>query len=165
MATDIKEALVGSFVILIIAGMLMFPYGKLVTEATSNDILVTATFNKVDGLAQGDEVRLGGIRIGTIEAMDLDSNYRAVVAMRIDGDIHLSADTSAAIHTDGLFGSKFMVLEPGGDKKILASGDRIRFTQDAMIVSDLLDLIITRGRARLGSPSASESAGTEGGTR
>jgi phospholipid/cholesterol/gamma-HCH transport system substrate-binding protein len=110
---------------------------------------VVARFNRVDGLVEGDDVMLGGIRVGTVRKMALDDHYRAVVTVKIFGDVPLPADTSAAIHTDGLFGSKFMVLEPGGDPKMLKSGSEITFTQDAVIVSDLLELIISEGRAAL----------------
>jgi phospholipid/cholesterol/gamma-HCH transport system substrate-binding protein len=55
-------------------------------------------------------------------------------------------DTSAAIHTDGLFGGKFIVLEPGAEENILNNEDEISLTQDAIIVSDLLELIISEGK-------------------
>ena len=72
----------------------------------------------------------------------------------MDSSVRLPADTSAAIHTDGLFGSKFVVLEPGGEETYLGDGDVITFTQDAVIVSELLDLIIAEGRARRAAPAA-----------
>jgi len=59
----------------------------------------------------------------------------------------LPIDTAAAIHTDGLFGSKFVILDPGGDEKTLEDGSAIEFTQDSVVVSDLLDLIIREGKA------------------
>ena len=63
--------------------------------------------------------------------------------------IELPTDTSAAIHTDGLFGQKHVVLVPGAEEKILKSGGAITLTQDSVLVSDLLDLIIGEGRAKL----------------
>ncbi|MDP7096946.1 MAG: MlaD family protein, partial [Rhodospirillales bacterium] len=88
------------------------------------------------------------IRIGTVGALSLDENYRAVVSMKITSDVKLPTDTSAAIHTDGLFGSKYIVLEPGGEETFLQPGEAIVFTQDAMIVGELLELIISQGKAR-----------------
>ncbi len=109
---------------------------------------LNAVFNKVDGLLPGDDVRLGGIRIGTVERQRLDDRYRAVLTLAIASDVALPVDTSAAIHTNGLFGSKFIVLEPGGDFDNLVDGDGILFTQDSLVVEDLLDLIINEGKAR-----------------
>lgn len=148
LAQDFREAIVGFLVLAGVGLLFVFPFRDL-GAGTSNDAVISATFNRIDGLNVGDPVRLGGIRIGTVEATTLDPRYRAIVTMRVGGDVGLPTDTSAAIHTDGLFGSKFLVLEPGGDDAVLGSGDSIRFTQDAMIVSNLLDLIIGQGRARI----------------
>jgi phospholipid/cholesterol/gamma-HCH transport system substrate-binding protein len=94
-------------------------------------------------------VRLGGIKIGTVEKQTLDKHFRAVLTFRINGDIPLPKDTSVAIHTDGLFGSKFVVLEPGGDETNLKDGDMINFAQGAVILSELLELIIAQGKDNL----------------
>ena len=79
--------------------------------------------------------------------MRLDKGFRAVISMRIDAPIGLPKDSSASIHTDGLFGSKFVVMEPGAEETVLKSGDEIRYTQDALVVSDLMELIISEGKS------------------
>jgi len=106
---------------------------------------INAMFNRVDGLVNGDDVRVGGVKVGSVTTQRLDANYRAIIGLDISVDVKLPSDSSAAIHTDSLFGSKFVILEPGGEDEMLVSGDMITFTQDAMIVSDLLDQIITQG--------------------
>ena len=132
--------------------------GKTATvQATSKNYRVSATFNKVDGLVLGDAVRLGGIKIGTVESQMLDKNFRAVLTFRINGDVSLPKDTSVAIHTDGLFGSKFVVFEPGGDGTNLKNGDTINFAQDAVILSELLDLIIAQGKNNLKTLRSNQS--------
>ena len=112
---------------------------------------VNAIYNHVDGLYPGDQVRMSGIPIGTIEEQRLDQNYRAIMTFAIRDDVKLPLDTSAAIHTNGLFGSKFVPLEPGGDFDYLVNGDEIQFTQDSVVVEDLLELIISQGKAKLQS--------------
>lgn len=92
---------------------------------------------------------MGGIKIGIVESQKLDKNFRAVITFRINGNVKLPKDTSVAIHTDGLFGSKFVIFEPGGDETNLKNGDFINFAQDAVILSELLDLIISQGKANL----------------
>ena len=79
--------------------------------------------------------------------MWLDAKYRAIVTFSLDVALKIPKDSSAAIHTDGLFGSKFVVLEPGVGDAALKTGDRLTMTQDAVVVSDLLDLIISEGKA------------------
>ncbi|MGB0683533.1 MAG: MlaD family protein [Magnetovibrionaceae bacterium] len=108
---------------------------------------VTAGFNRVDGLEVGSPVRMGGVDVGSVASMKLDSQFRAMVSLTVRDDFKLPLDSSAAIHTDGLFGAKFIEVEPGGELDYLQSGDEIDFTQDAVIVSELLDLIIAQGKA------------------
>jgi len=145
-----RNTLVGGGVILVLAGLFAYSYGgkQLSAQANVGTYPVTAVFNRVDGLFEGDEVRLGGIRIGTVGQQVLDDNYRAVVTMNIKSGVQLPVDSAAAVHTDGLFGSKFVVLEPGVEDASMAAGDRIEYTQGAVIVGELLELIITEGRAR-----------------
>ncbi len=149
MAADNRETWIGLFVFIGLAALVSFvnARGALVSDTAGGAVVVTAKFNKVDGLSKDSEVRMGGIRVGAVSAMALDRQFRAVVRLRIDSDIGFPKDTSAAIHTDGLFGSKFVVLEPGAEEETMKSGDEIQFTQDALVVSDLLDLIISEGRS------------------
>lgn len=145
-----RDVFVGATVVVALLGLFGLSYtGKqLSAEASVGAYPVTATFNRVDGLFVGDEVRMGGIRIGTVGAQRLDKNYRAVVILSIDDDTLLPIDSAAAIHTDGLFGSKFVVFEPGIEDDMLKAGDEIQYTQGAMVVGELLNLIIEEGHAR-----------------
>ncbi len=147
MKNEIREIVIGAAtVILLIGGLVGMSARYQIADAeTDNSLVVYAKFNKVDGLVEGTEVRLGGIRIGHVSAMALDDQFRAVVAFTIENSIPLPMDTSAAIHTDGLLGSKFVVLEPGAEEALLKSGGELNFTQDAVVVSDLLELIISEG--------------------
>ncbi len=149
MTGDNKEIMVGA---LVMAGLaLVFVFfqsgGEGAAQAARGEYVVKAAFSRVDGLGEGGEVRLGGIRVGTVSAQTLDSDFRAQVDLLIDQDVKLPLDTSAAIHTDGLFGSKYVVLEPGGEEEYPKDGDRITFTQGSVIVSELLELIISQGKA------------------
>ena len=147
MNQQIREIIIGAATLaLLIGGLVGMSARHQITDAGSDeDLVVYAKFNKVDGLVEGTEVRLGGIRVGYVSAMALDEYFRAVVAFTIEKSVPLPMDTSAAIHTDGLFGSKFVVLEPGAEEVLLESDGQLNFTQDAVVVGDLLDLIISEG--------------------
>lgn len=149
MTREIKEMVIGALAIGAFALVLAVLYGdrRQAYAPGSGSYVLRAAFNKVDGLFVDNPVYLGGIRIGSVEDLALDSRYRAVAKLRIDADIKLPADTSIAIHTDGLFGGKFVVLEPGGEEEQLKDGDLISYAQDAVIVSDLLDMIIAEGKS------------------
>jgi len=148
-ASENKTIIVGAAVVVVFALVfVVLPGGRdAATSAATGSYTVKAVFNRVDGLVEGDEVHMGGVRIGTVTSQSLDDNYRAVIGMTIDySDIKLPTDTSAAIHTDGLFGSKYITLEPGGEEEYLGEGGGITFTQDALVVSELLELIIAEGK-------------------
>jgi len=102
-------------------------------------------------------VRLGGIRIGTVAAQELDEHFCAVVTLNINSAVQVPIDSAAAIHTDGLFGSKFVVFEPGVEDQILKAGDTVEYTQGAVIVGELLGLIIDEGNARKEKNAAAKS--------
>lgn len=148
MKTEVREVTVGAVVFSIFIGVMVYLYGGQEEAAgVGEGVRVTASFNRIDGLAEGDPVYLSGVRIGTVEKMHLDANFRAVVTFWINDAVLVPNDSSAAIHTDGLFGSKFVVLEPGAEETPIKTGDVITFTQDAVVVTELLDLIIAEGKA------------------
>jgi phospholipid/cholesterol/gamma-HCH transport system substrate-binding protein len=142
--------IVGATTLLALVGLFAFSYaGKKVSAAANvGTYPVSATFNRVDGLFEGDEVRLGGIRIGTVGSQVLDQSFRAVVTLNIDSAMQVPSDSAVAIHTDGLFGSKFVVVEPGVEDTMLKAGDSVQYTQGAVVVGELLELIISEGHAR-----------------
>ena len=156
-----RDILVGGLVVLLVAGLFGFSYAgkQMSAEASVGTYPVMAVFGRVDGLFEGDEVRLGGIRVGTVGAQTLDQNFRAVVTLQIDDGLEIPADTAAAIHTDGLFGSKFVVLEPGGDETLIEAGGEITYTQGAVVVGELLGLIIDEGKARQAKTTNTKNEG------
>ena len=142
-----KEVYIGAVTVALLVGVLgvMNQSQMLSSKVEDTHKRIIAKFNKVDGLSEGSDVRMGGIRVGRVTNMDLDSKFRAVVTMDVDSQFPYTLDTSAAIHTDGLFGVKFIVSEPGAEEAVLSSGDEISLTQDAVVVGDLLELIISEG--------------------
>jgi len=160
--SEIKEIVVGAAALVVLAVVLIVVYGGADKEARAElaTYRIFATFNRIDGLAVGDEVMVSGIQVGRVQSMEVDADFRARIMLRVDRGVGLPIDTAAAIHTDGLFGSKFVVLDPGGDEKMLEDGGAIEFTQDSVVVSDLLDLIIREGKATRGQ--SEEGQGEEG---
>jgi phospholipid/cholesterol/gamma-HCH transport system substrate-binding protein len=144
-----KEILIGTIAISLLIGVLVGinHLQSPGSEAHLTQKRIIAKFNKVDGLSEGSAVRMGGVQVGRVTKMQLDNYFRAIITMDVGNQYPYPTDTSAAIHTDGLFGGKFIVLEPGAEEKILNTGDEILLTQDAVVVSDLLELIISEGKA------------------
>ena len=74
-----------------------------------------AVFKNVAGLNKGDEVRYGGLPVGTVTRMDIDPNdpTRIIVAFRVKKSTPIRSDTKASITQVGLLGAPYMQLEPG----------------------------------------------------
>tara|TARA_R110002096_G_scaffold70140_1_gene168065 strand:+ start:12377 stop:12853 length:477 start_codon:yes stop_codon:yes gene_type:complete len=147
MSAEAREISIGAVVVSVLLTIMIFVYGGQDDFSEDGGIRISASFNRVDGLAVGDPVYLSGVRIGSVEKMWLNKNFRAIVSFQLKDGLVIPEDSSAAIHTDGLFGSKFIVVEPGGAEQAMKEGHTITFTQDAVIVSNLLDLIISEGKA------------------
>jgi len=148
MREEARHILFGVATLVALAAVGGVTFGGKKIEAAASGYIVRASFNKIDGLNAGDAVRLAGIKIGEVAGMRLGDQYSAVVDLRIDSPVELPTDTSAAIHTDGLFGAKHIVLVPGAEDRMLKAGSAITLTQDSVVVGDLLDLIIGEGRAK-----------------
>ncbi len=138
MANNMVETLVGAIVIVVAGAFLFFAY----TTADVGDVAgytVTADFDSVDGLTVGSDVRMSGIKIGTVTSQELDPNtYLARVAMAIDPKVQLPDDSSIKITAEGLLGGNYLSIEPGGSEDLIADGGRIQFTQGSI---DLIGLV------------------------
>ena len=109
---------------------------------------IKAQFNRIDGLERGSSLRLSGVQIGEVQSISI-SNNKPVVYFKIDKNLMIPVDSSISIQTDGLFGNKYAIIEPGGAEKSINSGDQIIFTEDSILVEDLLRKIINLGENRL----------------
>jgi phospholipid/cholesterol/gamma-HCH transport system substrate-binding protein len=130
MTRDTREIIIGavSLSVLAIIFMLINRGDDQARTATDDYYRIIAFFGLGDGFMPGDEVQLGGIQIGFVEPQSIDEAYHAVLTFAVHKDIPLPLDTAATIHTNGLFGSKFVVLEPGGKIGYLGEGDEISYT-------------------------------------
>lgn len=136
------ETVIGA-VVLLVAGMFtVFAYVSADIN-TRGGYIVTANFNKVSGLAVGGDVRMSGIKIGSIVSQELDpETFLAKVTMNIRDDIQLPADSAATISNEGLLGGNFLEIVPGGDLETIKSGGSIEYTQDPVDIVQLLGKFI-----------------------
>jgi phospholipid/cholesterol/gamma-HCH transport system substrate-binding protein len=129
-------------VLLIAAGFLVYAVAHSGRSTTSGYDL-HATFNNIAGLSVGSDVRLGGVKIGSVTDQRINpSTYLAEVTMTVDGAIKLPKDSSAEVTSDGLLGGKYLALSPGGDEAMLPPGGRITITQSSISIEQLLGKFI-----------------------
>ncbi len=138
MGGNLVETLIGAVVLIVAAGFLFFAYGRADVGAVAG-YEVIAKFERVDGLAIGSDVRMSGIKIGTVLNQTLDKvDYLAVVRLSVAPSVKLPDDTSAEIVSDGLLGSKYVSLVPGGADEIIEAGGEIKFTQSSVSLEQLI---------------------------
>ncbi len=142
MERNIIETVMGG-VVLIVAAMFVGIAFRSGTVTTPAGYQIIAEFDDASGMGPGSEVRMSGVKIGTVHSQELDpETYFAVVTLNISESIKLPRDTSARIIADGLLGSNFIALEPGGDEEMIPPGGEITFTQGSINVVDLLGRFI-----------------------
>jgi phospholipid/cholesterol/gamma-HCH transport system substrate-binding protein len=138
----IAEVLTGAAVLIIAAGFLVFAVAHS-GRTGGTGYKLHATFDHIDGLNPGADVRIAGVKVGSILTMRVDpKTFLAVVTLNVSDDIHLPKDTSAEITSESLLGGKFLNLEPGGDAQDLAPGGTISITQSSVSIEQLLGKFI-----------------------
>lgn len=136
------EIIVGLFVLLGIVALayLSIKLGQLPIGGGAS-YNVSAVFSSVTGLTQGASVEIAGVRVGRVEAIQLE-DYEAVVTLRLDSEIKLQEDAIASIKTSGLIGSKYVSITPGGSDRPIAPGGRIRDVENPIDFEDLIGQFI-----------------------
>lgn len=138
MQSNLVETLIGTLVVAVAAVFLFYGYSSSGMRSSSG-YQVNAAFSAVDGLANGADVRMSGIKIGTVVRQSLDpETYQAVVTLDIASNVKLPDDSSAKITSEGLLGGSYISVTPGGSEDMLTTGGEIMFTQGSV---DLMSLI------------------------
>ena len=138
MSRSLVETLLGAVVLAVAIGFVVFAYTRS-GVATVSGYELSAAFNRVDGISNGSDVRIGGIKVGTVIERTLDpETFRAVLRMSIDETVELPTDSSAAVMSDGLLGGKFIDLQPGAEEMLIKDGGRIAYTQSSLLLEELI---------------------------
>lgn len=136
-----KEIISGIVLITLLAGLLFFVHSRSVLKKETGNFTLFAHFSKSDGLMNGAQVRVAGLPVGYVASQELDGQYGVRVMISFFQPVSLSIDSSISIETDGLLGEKHLEIMPGGDDEILLSGDVISYTQDALLIDELLEKV------------------------
>jgi phospholipid/cholesterol/gamma-HCH transport system substrate-binding protein len=136
------ELLAGGVVILVALGFLAYAVANT-GRAALGGMHLTASFDNTGGLAPGADVRIAGVKVGSVTSAGIDpKTYQAVLGLTVRPDIQLPTDSSATIASGGLLGGGFVSLSPGGADTVLKDGGAITITQSAVNLEDLLGKFI-----------------------
>ena len=132
---------VGVFVVMGFVALIFLALrvGNLASFSTGQTYKVEAKFGNIGGLKVRAPVKSAGVVVGRVVDVRFDNeSYEAVVLMDIEQAYQFPRDTTAKILTSGILGEQYVGLEAGGDAKMLAGGDRLRLTQSAVVLENLI---------------------------
>jgi phospholipid/cholesterol/gamma-HCH transport system substrate-binding protein len=136
------ELATGAIVILVALGFLSYALVNT-GRSTTGGMRLSAQFNNIGSVSTGADVRLSGVKVGSVTGVRIDpQTYQAVLDFTVRSDLKLPTDSSAVISTGGLLGTSFVSVAPGGSDKDLADGGTITITQSATNLEDLLGKFI-----------------------
>ena len=142
MRKNAVETILGGVVLIVAVIFLTFALNTAQVKAVVG-YNVSAAFLKVGGLTNGSDVRINGIKVGTVSDLQLDpQTFDAVVSMSIREDVAIPTDSVAGIGSSGIIGGKFVSIQPGGEKEDLPDGGKITRTKDFKSLEDQVGEII-----------------------
>lgn len=142
MRNNMIETLMGAVVLAVAGFFLVFAYSSSGMK-TSGGTPYHAQFDRIDGLNVGNDVRISGVKVGTIKALKVDpKTFLADVDLTVAPDVALPIDSSAEIVSDGLMGGKYLAIVPGGDDATIAPGGQITHTQSAVSLEGMIGQLI-----------------------
>jgi phospholipid/cholesterol/gamma-HCH transport system substrate-binding protein len=139
---NVAEVLAGLLVLLVAAGFLAY---ALATSGAASvpGYRLTAEFDRIDGLTVGSDVRMAGVKVGSVTATAIDpKTYLANVDFTVQRNLQLPTDSSAAITSQSLLGGDYLSLVPGGSEQMIPPGGRVTITQGSVSLEDLLGKFI-----------------------
>lgn len=152
MRRNLIETVIGAVVVLVAVSFVVFAF-RTSGVTTSSGYEVQAQFNDATGLNNGTDVRISGVKIGTVTSQSLDPvTYQAQVVMNIRDSVKLPTDSSARIIPEGLLGGNYVAVVPGAEEENIQPGGRIEFTQGAVNFVDLATRLFFNNSSDGGGP-------------
>lgn len=146
MSTNPTEVVVGAAVLAAAVGFVLYA-GQVTgftTSAAGNSY--SASFRSLEGISVGSDVRLAGVKIGTVTDIELNpTTFRADTDFVLKEEIMLPEDSAIVISSEGLLGGNFVEIVPGGSPFNLEPGAEIEDTQGAVSLVSLLMKFVSGG--------------------
>ncbi|HEX8447791.1 MAG TPA: outer membrane lipid asymmetry maintenance protein MlaD [Sphingomonas sp.] len=154
------EALIGFAVVLVALWFALFAWDRTGGGGAAGAIHVKALFPNASGVTVGTDVRVAGLKIGSVTGQALDpASYQVSITLALDPSVKIPSDSSAAITSEGLLGGTFIALQPGGSTEMLKDGSTILDTQGSVDLMGLIGSFINKsGDTAPAATSAAPSA-------
>lgn len=147
MTAHTTEVVTGAAVLAAAAGFLVYAAGFAdIGSGRADAYTMTASFRSAEGISVGTDVRLAGVKVGTVTGLELDpATFRAQTTFTLPAELRLPEDTAILVSSEGLLGGNFLELLPGGSPFDLEPGTEIEDTQSAVSLVQLLLRFVTEG--------------------
>jgi len=146
MSENTTEVLVGGVVLAAALGFAIFAGQAAGLSGSSADYDLNASFRSIEGIGVGTDVRLAGVKVGTVSEVSLNAEtFRADVELSMQNGIEIPDDSAAVIASEGLLGGNFVEIVPGGSPYALAAGDELLDTQGSVSLISLLLKFVSGG--------------------
>ncbi|TVQ55831.1 MAG: outer membrane lipid asymmetry maintenance protein MlaD [Rhodobacteraceae bacterium] len=145
MANSAAETVIGAVVLAVAGGFLVYAAQTADINFRGSYELV-AQFRKADGLSSGADVRVSGVKVGTVRSLSLDRDtFQARAVLAIEQTVRIPDDSAATIASEGLLGGAHIAIQPGGSDFMLEPGEEFAFTQGSVNIMDLIGRAISGG--------------------
>ena len=139
MSENKAEVTLGAIVLAIAIGFVVYLSQSTGMRLAGDTYNITAGFRSAEGISVGTDVRLAGVKIGTVAGLNLNAEtYRAEASLAIQNGIQIPDDSTLTIASEGLLGGHFVELVPGASFNYLANGDEVLDTQGSVSLVTLL---------------------------
>ena len=143
MKERVIETVVGFIVICVAIFSFMFFYKISDSGEVGEGYFLNAYFQNIEGVAEGNDVKLSGIKIGYIDNVTLENGtYFAVARLKIKKGIDIPSDSRAIVSTSGLLGGKYIRINPGSADDNLKENGKFKFTQSSINIEDLISKLM-----------------------
>ncbi len=140
----IFETLVGVIVVAVAAFFMIYAYSVSGKKIGGDSYRLDAVFGRIDGITIGSEVRIAGVKVGSVASHKLNlQTYEADLQLAINGSVPVPEDSVAKIVSDGLLGGAHVAIEPGASEEMLRAGDKITITQGSVDILGLAMQAVT----------------------
>jgi phospholipid/cholesterol/gamma-HCH transport system substrate-binding protein len=139
MAVNKTEVVTGAAVLAVAVGFAAYVAQGAGFRPAGDSYVLKASFRSVEGVTVGTDVRLAGVKVGTVTSLTLNpQTFYADATVSVRNGVELPDDSTILVSSEGLLGGAFVELQPGGSPVNLAPGAEIEDTQGAVSVVSLL---------------------------
>lgn len=143
MSENRTELLVGALVIAVAAGFLTYATRSVDAMQSSRGYTLIASFRSAEGVGVGTDVRLAGVKVGSIKGLELNQEtFRADAVLSVRDDVEVPDDSSVIIASEGLLGGNFVEIQPGGSPFNFEPGAEVANTQGAISLIEILSKFV-----------------------